>query len=81
VKGTILIRTGSIEVDDTILTWEKHLDQGPCDVGSTGVKVGDLAWRADQAGSADPNLRSRARHQASDISFGSKPGRGGALSS
>lgn len=29
VKGTILIQTGSIEVDDTSLTWEKHVDQGP----------------------------------------------------
>jgi ribosomal protein S18 acetylase RimI-like enzyme len=29
VKGTVVIRTGSIEVDDTILTWEKRLDQGP----------------------------------------------------
>ena len=29
VKGTILIRTVSIEVDDTILTWEKQLDQSP----------------------------------------------------
>jgi ribosomal protein S18 acetylase RimI-like enzyme len=27
VKGTIVIRTGPIEVDDTILTWEKRLDQ------------------------------------------------------
>jgi ribosomal protein S18 acetylase RimI-like enzyme len=27
VLGTILIRTGPIEVDDTILTWEKRLDQ------------------------------------------------------
>lgn len=27
VQGTILIRTGPIEVDDTILTWEKRLDQ------------------------------------------------------
>lgn len=26
VKGTIQIRTGPIEVDDTILTWEKRLD-------------------------------------------------------
>jgi len=26
VQGTILIRTGPIEVDDTILTWEKRLD-------------------------------------------------------
>jgi ribosomal protein S18 acetylase RimI-like enzyme len=26
VKGTIAIRTGPIEVDDTILTWEKNLD-------------------------------------------------------
>ena len=26
VKGTIEIRTGPIEVDDTILTWEKRLD-------------------------------------------------------
>ena len=27
VKGTIEIRTGPIEVDDTILTWEKRLDE------------------------------------------------------
>lgn len=27
VHGTIMIRTGPIEVDDTILTWEKRLDQ------------------------------------------------------
>jgi GNAT superfamily N-acetyltransferase len=27
VKGTIVIRTGPIEVDDTILIWEKRLDQ------------------------------------------------------
>lgn len=27
VQGTILIRTGPIEVDDTILTWEKRLYQ------------------------------------------------------
>jgi ribosomal protein S18 acetylase RimI-like enzyme len=27
VKGTIEIRTGPIEVDDTLLTWEKRLDQ------------------------------------------------------
>ena len=26
VKGTIVTRTGPIEVDDTILTWEKRLD-------------------------------------------------------
>jgi ribosomal protein S18 acetylase RimI-like enzyme len=26
VKGTIQIRTGPIEVDDTLLTWEKRLD-------------------------------------------------------
>jgi [ribosomal protein S18]-alanine N-acetyltransferase len=26
VKGTIEIRTGPIEIDDTILTWEKRLD-------------------------------------------------------
>jgi ribosomal protein S18 acetylase RimI-like enzyme len=26
VTGTILIRTGPIEVDDTLLTWEKRLD-------------------------------------------------------
>ncbi len=25
VRGTIQIRTGPIEVDDTLLTWEKHL--------------------------------------------------------
>lgn len=29
VKGTVLIRTGPLEVDDTILTWEKQLDKGP----------------------------------------------------
>ncbi|MGD0983128.1 MAG: GNAT family N-acetyltransferase [Acidimicrobiales bacterium] len=28
VKGTVVIRTGPIEVDGTILTWEKRLDQG-----------------------------------------------------
>ncbi len=27
VQGTIFIRTGPIEVDDTILTWEKRFDQ------------------------------------------------------
>ena len=27
VTGRIEIRTGPIEVDDTILTWEKHLDE------------------------------------------------------
>ena len=25
VQGTVMIRTGPIEVDDTLLTWEKHL--------------------------------------------------------
>jgi [ribosomal protein S18]-alanine N-acetyltransferase len=25
VRGTIVIRTGPIEVDDTLLTWERHL--------------------------------------------------------
>ena len=25
VRGTILIRTGPLEVDDTLLTWEKRL--------------------------------------------------------
>jgi ribosomal protein S18 acetylase RimI-like enzyme len=25
VQGTILLRTGPLEVDDTLLTWEKHL--------------------------------------------------------
>ncbi len=29
VKGTIEIRTGPIEVDDTLLTWEKRLDPAP----------------------------------------------------
>ena len=29
VKGTIQIRTGPIEVDDTLLIWEKRLDAGP----------------------------------------------------
>ena len=28
VRGTIQIRTGPIEVDDTLLTWEKRLDAG-----------------------------------------------------
>jgi hypothetical protein len=28
VKGTVVIRTGPIEVDGTILTWEKRLVQG-----------------------------------------------------
>jgi ribosomal protein S18 acetylase RimI-like enzyme len=28
VQGTIMIRTGPIEVDDTLLTWEKRLDGG-----------------------------------------------------
>lgn len=27
VQGTIMIRTGPIEVDDTLLTWEKRLDR------------------------------------------------------
>jgi hypothetical protein len=26
VQGTIRIRTGTIQVDDTLLTWEKSLD-------------------------------------------------------
>ncbi len=25
VQGTIMVRTGPLEVDDTLLTWEKHL--------------------------------------------------------
>ena len=29
VQGTIEIRTGPIEVDDTLLTWEKRLDAAP----------------------------------------------------
>ena len=29
VEGTIEIRTGPIEVDDTLLTWEKRLDPAP----------------------------------------------------
>jgi ribosomal protein S18 acetylase RimI-like enzyme len=29
VEGTIEIRTGPIEVDDTLLTWEKRLDRAP----------------------------------------------------
>jgi [ribosomal protein S18]-alanine N-acetyltransferase len=29
VQGTIVIRTGPIEVDDTLLTWEKRLDARP----------------------------------------------------
>jgi GNAT superfamily N-acetyltransferase len=29
VKGTVVIRTGPIEVDDTILTWEKPLGESP----------------------------------------------------
>ncbi|HWN22211.1 MAG TPA: GNAT family N-acetyltransferase [Gaiellaceae bacterium] len=29
VQGTIEIRTGPIEVDDTLLTWEKRLDPAP----------------------------------------------------
>ena len=29
VQGTILIRTGPIEVDDTLLTWEKRLGEAP----------------------------------------------------
>ena len=29
VKGTIEIRTGRIEVDDTLLKWEKRLTDGP----------------------------------------------------
>jgi GNAT superfamily N-acetyltransferase len=29
VEGTIEIRTGPIEVDDTLLTWEKRLDPTP----------------------------------------------------
>jgi [ribosomal protein S18]-alanine N-acetyltransferase len=28
IRGTISIRTGTIEVDDTLLTWEKRLDPG-----------------------------------------------------
>jgi hypothetical protein len=28
IRGTIIIRTGPIEVDDTLLTWEKPLDRG-----------------------------------------------------
>ena len=29
VKGTVQIRTGPIEVDDTLLTWEKTVGQAP----------------------------------------------------
>ena len=29
IHGTIIIRTGPIEVDDTMLTWEKRLGSGP----------------------------------------------------
>ena len=29
VQGTILIRTGPIEVDETLLTWEKRLGEAP----------------------------------------------------
>jgi RimJ/RimL family protein N-acetyltransferase len=29
VQGTVVIRTGPIEVDDTLLTWEKPLGSGP----------------------------------------------------
>ena len=29
VRGTIVLRTGPLEVDDTLLTWEKGLDPGP----------------------------------------------------
>jgi GNAT superfamily N-acetyltransferase len=28
VRGTIMLRTGPLEVDDTLLTWEKHLPDG-----------------------------------------------------
>jgi [ribosomal protein S18]-alanine N-acetyltransferase len=28
IQGKIVIRTGPIEVDDTLLTWEKRLDRG-----------------------------------------------------
>jgi hypothetical protein len=28
VRGMIVIRTGTIDVDDTLLTWEKALDPG-----------------------------------------------------
>src|SRR5262245_32512302 len=31
VQGTIQLRTGPIEVDDTLLTWEKSLGDGPAD--------------------------------------------------
>jgi len=31
VRGTIQIRTGPLEVDDVLLTWEKVLDQGARD--------------------------------------------------
>jgi hypothetical protein len=29
IVGTIIVRTGPIEVDDTLLTWEKRLGRGP----------------------------------------------------
>lgn len=29
VQGTIVLRTGPVEVDDTLLTWEKGLEPGP----------------------------------------------------
>ena len=29
VQGTIMLRTGAIEVDDTLLTWEKTLAREP----------------------------------------------------
>jgi hypothetical protein len=29
IVGTVVIRTGPIEVDDTLLTWEKQLGRDP----------------------------------------------------
>jgi hypothetical protein len=29
IVGTVVIRTGPIDVDDTLLTWEKRLGRGP----------------------------------------------------
>jgi len=36
VHGTIQIRTGTLEVDDTLLTWEKSLEGTPSGAGPSG---------------------------------------------
>jgi ribosomal protein S18 acetylase RimI-like enzyme len=40
VQGTIRIRTGTFEVDDTLLTWEKSLEGIPSGAGPSRVEPG-----------------------------------------